>query len=184
MFSGVTKFTSRNIFFRNNLLLTHSKSCRYISFKFFDKFKLPQQNAGGVEGTINDKIQPSKISYFDGGFHWSYEKIISVALIPSTLVPFYSFFYLENLAINPILDSALAALILIHASYGYKACIIDYIPKRKYGYWHVICKRILQLGGVLSLYGIFVMETENNGLTNLIKRLWLAKSTKAEDDGK
>lgn len=182
MFSGVTKFSTKHILVRNNLLLRETKSCRYISFKFLDKYKLPQQNPGAVAGSINDKLEPSKISYFEGGFHWSYEKIITVALIPSTLVPFYSFFYLENLSINPIMDSALAALILIHASYGYKACIIDYVPKRKFGYWHAICKRLLQLGGVLSLYGIFVMETENNGLTNLIKRLWLAKSSNAEDD--
>ncbi|XBW34919.1 hypothetical protein QEN19_000483 [Hanseniaspora menglaensis] len=180
MFSSLVKTNLKNIA-KNGHNFRTINAYRPLSFKFLNKFKLPEQNPGCVDGTINDKLKTQDVSYFEGGFHWSYEKIISVALIPSTLIPLYSYFALENLNINPIMDAALSTLILVHATYGFKSCIIDYIPKRKFGYWHILCKRLLQLGGVLSLYGIFIMETENSGLTNLIKKLWRAKSSDEED---
>lgn len=179
---GVQLITAQNRALVNNSTLQYSK--RYLSMKFLDKYKLPKQNPGAVEGTINDKLKTPDLNFFEGGFHWGYEKIIALAIIPTSLLPFYSYLYLGNLSISPIWDSLLSIFLLMHASYGYKSCIIDYIPERKFGYWHKFCKRLLQLGGVLSLYGIYVMETENNGMTDLVRRLWRAKSSNDDDEAK
>ncbi|KAL6929728.1 hypothetical protein ACO0SA_001132 [Hanseniaspora valbyensis] len=181
MFNNLLRSNSKLIT-RNNLLLRQKSAYRYLSFKVSDKYKLPKQNSGAVEGSINDDLKKPEIDYSKGGFHWNYEKIVSAALIPFVSLPFYSYFVLGNLNIDPMMDAVLSTLILIHVSYGYESCIVDYIPKRKFGYWHDVCKRLLQAGGILSLYGIFIMETENNGLTNLVRRLWTAKSADAEEN--
>lgn len=189
MFRSILTFKPQlqSVALQNRLLVNNTSaqcSKRYLSMKFLDKYKFPKQNPGAVEGSLNDNLKKPELSFFDGGFHWGYEKIITLAMIPTAILPFYSYMYLGNLSISPVWDSLLSILLLMHASYGYKSCIIDYIPERKFGYWHKFCKRLLQLGGIISLYGIYVMETENNGMTDLVRRLWRAKSSNDDDEGK
>lgn len=140
---------------------------RLISLKpNFSKYKLKEQPPGFVVGTVNDAYVPPEPNLFHGGHHWSYEKIVTGALIPLTVAPFI--FGTEI----PIVDTAFGVTCLLHAHMGIKSCIIDYIPKRVYGIWHTYASRLLTLGTSLGFYGIYELETSSNGIFELLKNLW------------
>lgn len=134
----------------------------------FSKFKLKPQPPGYVVGTVNDAYVPPESNYYEGGHHWSYEKVVTGSLIPLTVAPFIFG------ADIPIVDTAFCVTCLFHSHMGLKSCIIDYIPKRVYGIWHTYASRLLTLGTSVSLYGIYLLETEANGLFNIISGVWNA----------
>ncbi|BAO41585.1 Succinate dehydrogenase [ubiquinone] cytochrome b small subunit [Kluyveromyces marxianus] len=139
------------------------------------KYKLIPPPPGGVTGTVNDTLPKSEPNWFHGSYHWDYERITAVSLIPLTMVPLYGAMSSATFAATfpvPIIDAVLASTILIHSYLGITSCIIDYIPLRKFGFWHKAAKFALALGSSISLYGIYVLETENNGLIDLITALW------------
>lgn len=86
-------------------------------------------------------------------------------------VPFYAFLYPGGV-MNPLLDASLSSIFLIYLQYGFTSCIIDYIPKEKYPRWHKLALYCLYGGSMLSLYGIYELETKNNGFVDLVKKLW------------
>lgn len=134
----------------------------------FSKYKLKEQPPGYVVGTVNDPYVPPAPDFFHGGHHWSYEKVVTGALLPLTIAPFI--FGTEI----PIVDAAFGVTCLFHCHMGMKSCIIDYIPKRVYGIWHTYATRLLTLGTSLGLYGIYQIETTYNGIFEVIKSLWAA----------
>ena len=157
---------SINLLFLTTTLITK----RNISIKpNFKKFKLIEQPAGGIIGTVNEAYQPKEIDYYEGSYHWMYDRLITLTLVPLTITPFI----LGNIE-YPILDASLSCLLLWHCKAGFESCIIDYIPKRVYGIWHSIAMGFLSIGTWISLYGIYVIETENNGLLNIITSIWSA----------
>ena len=85
---------------------------RYISLKpDLSKFKLIPPPPGGVVGTVNEAVKPPAPDYFHGSYHWDYERITAVSLIPLTMIPLYG--ALSSGVTYPILDAALC-LSLIH----------------------------------------------------------------------
>ncbi|CAG98906.1 Tim18p [Kluyveromyces lactis] len=141
----------------------------------FAKYKLIPPPPGGVTGNVNDNLPKTEPNWFHGSYHWDYERITAVSLVPLTMVPLYGAMSSATFASGfpfPVIDSLLASTILIHAYLGITSCIIDYIPKRKFGFWHKAAKFALALGSSFSLYGIYVLETENNGLIDLVSTLW------------
>lgn len=147
---------------RNPLILTRKFSLK----PNFSKYKLKEQPPGFVVGTVNEAYKPPDANELHGSFHWSYERIVALGLVPMTAAPFIlgpDF---------PILDTVFCVSVLIHSHSGFKSCIIDYIPERVYGVWHKIACRMLSLGSFVSLYGIYLLETTENGLFDFIARLW------------
>lgn len=132
------------------------------------KYKLKPQPPGGVTGTVNDAYQPGMIDTYAGSAHWTYERLISVALIPLASLPLF------QSPVNPILDAAFGVLLLFHCHMGFLSCITDYIPERVYGVWNKIARRLLSLGTFVGMYGVYVIETESNGIFDLVQQLWLA----------
>lgn len=140
---------------------------RCISLKpDFSKLKLKEQPPGYVVGTVNDAYVPPEPDHFHGGYHWTYEKIITIAMIPLFITPFAAG------AEYPLVDSIFSVLLVFHCRAGFESCIIDYIPKRVYGVWHKMALYLLDAATGLSLYGVYVLETENNGIFDLIQKLW------------
>lgn len=131
----------------------------------FSKFKKIEQPPGHIVGTVNDAYKIPLVSFYEGSFHWTYERILAIGLIPMTLVPIL--FHVEA----PLFDTAFCLTVLFHAHSGLKSCIIDYIPERVYGIWHKAASRLLSLGSFVSMYGIYVLETTENGLFDLIGRI-------------
>lgn len=129
-------------------------------------FKLTPDPPGNIIGTVNDAHIPPKFDISHGSYHWMYERIITVGMAPLVVFPFVA-------GVDyPLIDAGLCTLVLLHSRYGLQSCIIDYIPLRKFGFWHKLAMFLLNIGSFVSLYGIYIIETENNGLADLISKLW------------
>lgn len=129
-------------------------------------FKLKEDVPGNIIGTVNDAYVPPEADITHGSFEWAYERMVILGMTPLVVFPFIA-------GVDyPIADATLAILIALHARYGLKSCIIDYIPIRKFGIWHKIAMFMLNFGTWVSVYGIYIIETEQNGICNLIKSFW------------
>lgn len=136
------------------------------------------QNPGGVKGTINDNLPLPKVDKMHASYHWDFEKIVSVGLIPLV-----SLSLINGGSIATLADIGLSYLLLMHCYVGFQSCIIDYVPKRVYGVWHNRAMYILSLGTLLSIIGIYDMNTneKNSGSVSLVTKIWSAKSEKKEE---
>ncbi|KAH3665580.1 hypothetical protein OGAPHI_003767 [Ogataea philodendri] len=148
---------------------------RPISFKLpkiprlsVQDFKLKEQPPGYIVGTVNDAYVPPAPNEYHGSYHWTYEKIVTLGMAPLVMAPFVAGVQ------HPLADAVMGTLMLWHCKAGFESCIIDYIPLRVYGIWHKTAMALLGAGTWLSLYGLYVIETEQNGLCNIIQSLWLA----------
>lgn len=160
---------ARSIIGRQTLGLGKSllTQARFILLKpDFSKLKKIEQPPGHIVGTVNDAYKIPLVSFYDGSYHWTYERILAMSLVPMTAYPFIMG---TDFA---MLDYAFCMTILFHAHSGFKSCIIDYIPERVYGVWHRAATGLLSLGSFVAMYGIYVLETTENGLFDLVSRLW------------
>jgi len=129
-------------------------------------FKLKEQPVGNIVGTVNDAVKIPPMDFYKGSYHWDYERIVTVSMVPLALAPFV--IGIEH----PYIDAIFSILLLIHCRYGFQSCIIDYIPERRFGIWHKVAMWALDLGSWLALYGVYVIETEANGLFALVCHIW------------
>ncbi|KAI9747464.1 MAG: membrane anchor subunit of succinate dehydrogenase, Sdh4 [Lichina confinis] len=117
---------------------------------------------------VNDPAILPPPSPTHGSYHWTFERLLSGALIPLTIAPFAAG------SLHPATDAALGAAILIHSHLGFQSIIIDYIPTGQ----HPLARKIFwwSLRGATLVVGIGLYEFETNdvGLTEAIKRLWRA----------
>ncbi|MCP8718477.1 MAG: CybS family protein, partial [Asgard group archaeon] len=132
------------------------------------KFKTIEQPPGYIVGTVNDAYKPPSPVYYEGSYHWTYERIIAITMLPLVMTPFAA--GVEY----PMIDSIFSTLLLFHCHAGIKSCIIDYIPKRVYGFWYGAASKVLTFGTFVAMYGIYVLETSSNGLFDLVKAIWSA----------
>lgn len=131
----------------------------------FSKLRLREQPPGHIVGTVNDAYEIPLVSPYESNYHWTYERMLAMGLVPMAAFPF--FMGVEF----PYVDTAFCLSILFHAHCGIKSCIIDYIPERVYGFWHKAACNLLTFGSFVSMYGIYVLETAENGLFDFISRL-------------
>ncbi|CEP25242.1 SDH5 [Cyberlindnera jadinii] len=132
----------------------------------FEKFKLTSEPPGHIVGDVNDPVPTQEADFYHSVYHWSYERIVAVTMVPLAVLPFVSG------TSYPLLDTLLSTLILVHSNAGFQSCIIDYIPKRIYGVWHTYAMRLLAFGTCVGLYGVYELETKDEGITTLLKKLW------------
>ncbi len=138
-----------------------------------NKFDIPflkqiPQPPGNIVGTVNDAAPVPQSNWFHGSYHWTYERILCIGLVPLTILP------IATGSIVPSIDALLGSTILLHTYLGFESCIVDYIPKRTYGKWHNRAKYLLQFGTAVSFYGIYAMETEDDGLVGFVTKSWTA----------
>lgn len=132
------------------------------------KYKLIAQPPGGVEGSANNGSPIPIIDGYEGLAHWTYQRMLLMSLIPLASLPLF------QSPVHPLLDAAFGVVLLMHCHLGFVECITDYIPLRVYGVWNKIAKRVLALGTFVGFYGVYVIETESNGIFDLIMNLWSA----------
>lgn len=66
-----------------------------------------------ISGTANDPAPVPKPSPTHGSYHWTFERALSLGLVPLTVAPFaYG-------SLNPALDAVLVAAILLHSHVGF-----------------------------------------------------------------
>ncbi|CAN6638368.1 mitochondrial inner membrane protein Shh4p [Trichomonascus vanleenenianus] len=132
-------------------------------------FTVPQP-PGGIVGTVNEATKTPKHDPVHGSYHWSFERILAVSIVPLTVAPFA----LQNGTLIPVLDATLGSLLVAHVHMGLQSCIIDYIPKRVYGKYHNVAIYALTAGSVVALYGLYQFETNDVGITESIQKIWKA----------
>ncbi|KAH9863856.1 hypothetical protein J1614_009788 [Plenodomus biglobosus] len=125
---------------------------------------LPQK----IEGTTNDPVPVPNPDYAHGSYHWTFERIVSAGLIPLTLAPFAAG------SLNPITDSILCALLVVHSHIGFEACIIDYFPKARVPKIRAAANWALRLGTLTLGVALYSFETNDVGITEAVARLWHA----------
>ncbi|TVY53161.1 Succinate dehydrogenase [ubiquinone] cytochrome b small subunit, mitochondrial [Lachnellula cervina] len=103
-----------------------------------------------------------------GSYHWTFERAISVGLVPLTIAPFAAG------SLNPLTDALLCATILIHSHIGFEALIVDYIPTKRLPKTRKTFEWGLKLATVVVGVGLYEFETNDVGLTEGIKRIWTA----------
>ncbi|KAK7550562.1 CybS-domain-containing protein [Phyllosticta citricarpa] len=127
---------------------------------------LPQK----VEGTTNDPAPVPEPSPTHGSYHWTFERIVSAALIPLTVAPFAAG------SLNPISDAILCSLLVVHSHIGFDACIVDYFPNRRVPGVRKLLTWVLRGFTLLVAYGLYEFESNDVGITEAIKRVWTAKA--------
>ncbi|GMM36384.1 hypothetical protein DASC09_037090 [Saccharomycopsis crataegensis] len=141
----------------------------------WSKYKLKNDPPGLIVGTINEPYKAPPPDYWHGSYHWTYERMVAVPMVPLFITPFVMDVDL------PLLDSLLGTLLLVHCHAGWQSCIIDYIPKRRFGPWHTLSMRTLFLGTCVAFYGLYELETNTPGMFEISRSLW--KALGKNDDG-
>ncbi|ORX39676.1 CybS-domain-containing protein [Kockovaella imperatae] len=127
--------------------------------------------AGGpvLKGTVNDANTFPEPSKTHGSYHWAFERTLSAALIP-----ILGGAVVTSGTAHPILDAVLALSLVVHSHIGFDASITDYFHPRKWPVVGPIMTWLLRLatGGVV--WGLYEFNTNDIGLTELVRRLWTA----------
>lgn len=126
------------------------------------------QPPGGVVGGANEAVPVPVGNRSHGSYHWSFDRLIVIGIVPLMLTP------LVGVSLTPVLDASLSSLVLLHSHLGFESCIIDYIPKRVYGRWHTAAMGLLYAGSATALYGVYLMETNDIGVTAAVGEIWNA----------
>ncbi|KAL1601352.1 membrane anchor subunit of succinate dehydrogenase, Sdh4 [Nothophoma quercina] len=96
------------------------------------------------------------------------KRIVSAGLIPLTIAPFAAG------SLNPVTDSILCALLVVHSHIGFESCIIDYFPKKRVPFVRNAAMWALRAGTVLVGVALYSFETNDVGVTEAVRRLWTA----------
>ncbi|CCJ28612.1 unnamed protein product [Pneumocystis jirovecii] len=103
-----------------------------------------------------------------GSYHWTFERLISLSLVPLVMAPFV------GSSTNLILDAGLSLALIVHSHIGFDTCITDYFPKREYGSFSTFMRWVLRGATCLVFAGLYEFETNDVGITEGIKRIWKA----------
>ncbi|MCJ1225662.1 membrane anchor subunit of succinate dehydrogenase, Sdh4 [Toensbergia leucococca] len=95
-------------------------------------------------------------------------RLISAALIPLTIAPFAAG------SLNPVMDAALCATIIIHSHIGFESIIIDYVPIKRLPKTRALFWWGLRAATLGVAVGLYEFETNDVGLTEAVKRIWTA----------
>ncbi|KAL5119702.1 membrane anchor subunit of succinate dehydrogenase, Sdh4 [Pleosporales sp. CAS-2024a] len=125
---------------------------------------LPQK----IVGTANDPVPVPAPDYTHGSYHWSFERLVSAGLVPLTLAPFAAG------SLNPVTDSVLCALLVVHSHIGFEACITDYFPKKRIPKIRAAANWALRIATLTLGVALYSFETNDVGITEAVKRLWQA----------
>ena len=77
-------------------------------------------------------------------------------------------------SLNPVTDSILCALLVIHSHIGFEACVIDYFPKSRVPKVRAAANWALRAATVLLGVALYSFETNDVGVTEAVRQLWKA----------
>ncbi|KAJ2904517.1 hypothetical protein MKZ38_007849 [Zalerion maritima] len=117
---------------------------------------------------LNDPVPVPEPSPSHGSYHWSFERLLAVGLVPLTIAPFAAG------SLNPIMDSILCGTLLVHSHLGFQSMIIDYIPTKRLPTIRKLSGWALNAATLLVGVGLYEFETNDVGLTETVKRVWNA----------
>ncbi|KAF3913801.1 hypothetical protein ABW21_db0200739 [Orbilia brochopaga] len=121
-----------------------------------------------VIGTVNDPAPVPPLSATHGSYHWAFERLIAIGLVPLTVAPFVAG------TANPALDAALGTALILHSHIGFDASVTDYFPKRQYPKLRNFMIWLLRGATITAAVGLFSLQTNDVGLTEGVKKIWKA----------
>ena len=111
-----------------------------------------------LQGTVNDPTTFPTSNKSHGSYHWSFERLLSAALVPLTASA-----AVVSGSAYPIIDGLLGLSLVVHSHIGFDACITDYLHTRKFPVMGQIAKwgvRALTTG---ALVGVYAFNTQDIG---------------------
>ncbi|RVX74912.1 hypothetical protein B0A52_01189 [Exophiala mesophila] len=121
-----------------------------------------------IQGTVNDAAPTLKPHPLHGSYHWTFERVLAVGLIPLTITPFASG------SLNPTLDAVLIFTVILHSHFGFQSCVTDYIPTRQHPTMRKVFDWLLNIATVVVAIGFYEFETNDVGVVEAVKRVWHA----------
>ncbi|KAL6708818.1 membrane anchor subunit of succinate dehydrogenase, Sdh4 [Coniothyrium glycines] len=144
------------------------KSARIAAFHATQRNQILPPLPQKVVGTANDPVPVPNPDYTHGSYHWTFERLVSVGLVPLAIAPFAAG------SLNPLTDSILCALLVVHSHIGFESCIIDYFPKNRVPLVRSAAMWALRLGTLTLGVALYSFETNDVGITEAVARLWHA----------
>ncbi|EPS25543.1 Succinate dehydrogenase cytochrome b small subunit [Penicillium oxalicum] len=125
---------------------------------------LPQK----LDGTVNDPVPTPAPHPMEGSYHWTFERAVSVGLVPLTIAPFAAG------SLNPVMDAVLCTLLVAHSHVGFQAAIIDYFRPQRVPKTNAFCNWLLRAFTLTTAVGLYEFETNDVGVTEALRRIWNA----------
>ncbi|KAI5307597.1 membrane anchor subunit of succinate dehydrogenase, Sdh4 [Ascosphaera atra] len=125
---------------------------------------LPQK----VPGTVNDPAPLCKPEPAHGSYHWTFDRAVIIGLLPLATAP------LAGATYSPIMDSVLITVLMLHAHAGFGSIVADYVPYDRLPKSHFVFKWGLRLATLTVAAGLYEFETNDVGLTGLMKKIYNA----------
>ncbi|KAF2114705.1 mitochondrial inner membrane protein [Lophiotrema nucula] len=147
---------------------TIPKSTRIAAFHATQRQQILPPLPQRIEGTTNDPTPVPDPTPAHGSYHWTFERIVSAGLVPLTIAPFAAG------SLNPVTDSILCALLVVHSHIGFESCIIDYFPKKRIPVIRNLAHWALRVATLTLGIALYSFETNDVGITEAVKRLWHA----------
>ncbi|THH15912.1 hypothetical protein EW146_g4654 [Bondarzewia mesenterica] len=122
-----------------------------------------------LRGGVNDPTTFPPPSKTHGSYHWAFERLLSAGLVPLTAAAFVT-----SGSTAPLLDGLLGVSLVMHSHIGFDAILVDYLHPRKFPVLGPIFKWTLRAVTVGVLAGVYQFNTQDVGLTELIRRVWTA----------
>ncbi|KAJ5819204.1 Cytochrome b succinate dehydrogenase small subunit CybS [Penicillium riverlandense] len=117
---------------------------------------------------LNDPAPIPETHPSEGSYHWSFERLVCVGLIPVTIAPFAAGSF------NPVMDAVLCSLLVAHSHVGFQASIIDYFPAARVPKTRTFLNWLLRAFTLTTAVGLYEFETNDVGLTEGLRRVWTA----------
>lgn len=87
---------------------------RFAPFSTSSQKKIMPPGPQVIQGGINDPAPVPHPSPIHGSYHWTFERLLSIGLVPLTIAPFASG------SLNPTLDAVLVFTLIIHSHMGFQ----------------------------------------------------------------
>jgi succinate dehydrogenase (ubiquinone) membrane anchor subunit len=115
-----------------------------------------------IDGTVNDPVRLPEPHKAHGSYHWTFERALSLALIPLIVTPFVTG------TGTPVLDALIGSSVVLHSHIGFDAIVTDYVPKRSYPKSAVAFKWGLRAATVAVLLGIYEFQINEVGMVSFV----------------
>ncbi|RKP34086.1 CybS-domain-containing protein [Dimargaris cristalligena] len=125
------------------------------------------QATPAANGALPETVPIHEPNHMEGSYHWDFERALSIALVP--IISAQAIY-----GAHPITDLLVGVVLPLHCHVGWDAMVTDYVHKRKYPKLSPLCSWSLRVFTVLTLVGCYQFNTNDIGLTELIKRTWKA----------
>ncbi|PAV18411.1 mitochondrial inner membrane [Pyrrhoderma noxium] len=120
-------------------------------------------------GTVNDATPFPTPSKTHGSYHWAFERLLSASLVPITAAA-----AVTTGSQYPLIDAILGVSLVVHSHIGFESIRIDYLHSRKFPILGPVSKWLVRTATAGAVYGVFMFNTNDIGLCELITRVWHA----------